>query len=99
MPSMTRRRALAAAVGLATSTAGCATLTGGEDFPIERAWHSGIDEPAGVAMTNNGHLLAGSTSPFTDDPLVAGLDPTTGDTTWTVTVQKGLKSPLAVANG
>ncbi|MFC6954773.1 PQQ-binding-like beta-propeller repeat protein [Halorubellus litoreus] len=98
MPSMTRRRALAAAVGVATGTAGCTALTDDDEFPVERAWRSGLDEPAGVATTDGGQLLAGSTSPFTDDPLVAALDATTGDITWTVTVEKGLKSPVAVAD-
>lgn len=96
---MTRRAALGAVAGVVGSFAGCAALRDEGSFPIERAWHTGIPEPSSVAMTAAGQLLAGSHSPFHDRPLVAGLDLGSGEPTWTVTVAKGEKSPIAVGDG
>ncbi|ELZ38265.1 Pyrrolo-quinoline quinone [Halorubrum saccharovorum DSM 1137] len=50
-------------------------------------------------MTAARHLIVGSRSPFRDRPIVAGLRTQTGETTWTVTVAKGEKSPVGLGNG
>ncbi|WP_229504844.1 PQQ-binding-like beta-propeller repeat protein [Natrinema versiforme] len=99
MPSMKRRAALSAVTGFVGSVAGCAGLLDGDSFPIQRSWQTGFRDPSSVAVTAAGQLLAGSHSPFRDRPIVAGLDPQTGETTWTVTVAKGEKSPLGVGDG
>ena len=99
MPSMTRRTALSAAVGVLSSIAGCAGLRDADSFPIQRSWYTRISDPSSVAMAQDGRLLTGSHSPFRDRPLVAGLDSQTGENNWTVTVAKGEKSPIAVDNG
>lgn len=95
MPSMRRRAVLSTAAGLVGGLAGCATLRG-DTPPIERDWHIGLTDPTSVAVTDAGQLLAGW-GPFRDEPIVAGLDQTTGETQWTVTVRKGDRSPIAVA--
>lgn len=99
MPSMTRRAALSAVAGVVGSVAGCAELRGTESSPIQRSWHTGLRDPSSVATTAAGHLVAGSHSPFSDRPLVAGLDRQTGEADWTVTVAKGEKSPIGVGRG
>ncbi|WP_246310163.1 outer membrane protein assembly factor BamB family protein [Halorarum halophilum] len=99
MPSMTRRGALGVLAGAVGGTAGCAGLRGEGSPPIQRSWYTGIRDPSSVATTGAGHLIAGSHSPFRDRPIVAGLDIRTGETTWTVTVAKGEKSPIGVGNG
>lgn len=99
MPSMTRRTVLGVMTGSIASVAGCADLRGAESSPIQRSWHTGFRDPSSVAATGAGHLLAGSHSPFTDRPIIAGLDIQTGETTWTVTVRKGEKSPIGVGDG
>jgi len=98
MPSMTRRGALGVVASVA-GIAGCAGLRGEGTHPIQRSWYTGIHEPSSVATTSAGHLIAGSHSPFRDRPIVAGLDIQTGETTWTVTVSKGQKSPIGVGDG
>ncbi|WEL20793.1 WD40/PQQ-like beta propeller repeat containing protein [Halorhabdus sp. BNX81] len=99
MPSVTRRGALAVLGSVVGGIAGCASLRGKESPPIQRSWHTGIHECSSVAMTATGHLLAGWHGPFRDQPIVAGLDRTTGETTWTVTVGKGKNSPIGVDGG
>ncbi|RZH67897.1 Pyrrolo-quinoline quinone [Natrinema altunense] len=96
---MTRRAALSTVAGLVGGVAGCAGLLDGESFPIQRSWQTAFRDPSSVAMTAAGQLLAGSDSPFHDRPIVAGLDARTGETTWTVTVAKGEKSPPGVGDG
>lgn len=93
---MRRRAALSAVAGVVGGLAGCA----GSDAaapPIERDWHVGPSDPTSVAATESGQLLAGW-GPFRDEPIVAGLDPATGETQWDVTVGKGERSPIAVAD-
>lgn len=99
MPSMTRRGALGVVASAIGGIAGCAGLRGEGSAPIQRSWYTGIHDPSSVATTDAGHLIAGSHSPFRDRPIVAGLDTQTGETNWTVTVAKGEKSPLGVADG
>lgn len=99
MPSMTRRGALGVVASAIGGIAGCAGLRGEGSAPIQRSWYTGIHDPSSVATTDAGHLIAGSHSPFRDRPIVAGLDIQTGETTWTVTVAKGEKSPLGVGDG
>lgn len=99
MPSMTRRGALGVLASAVGGIAGCAGLPGEGSPPIQRSWYTGIREPSSVAMTDTGHLIAGSHSPFRDRPIVAGLDIQTGEPTWTVTVAKGEKSPIGVGDG
>jgi len=99
MPSLTRRRALAAAAGLTTTTAGCIGDATGDGFPLSTDWQASLREPSSVGVTGTGQLVAGSRSPFADRPLIAGLDTRTGERTWSVTTGKGVKSPLAVGDG
>ncbi|PSP49408.1 Pyrrolo-quinoline quinone [Halobacteriales archaeon QH_7_69_31] len=99
MPSITRRAVLGAVTGVLDGLAGCAGFQYEESSPIQRSWHVGFRDPSSVAMTDSGHLLAGSHSPFRDRPIVAGLDGQTGETTWTVTVAKGRNSPIDVGGG
>ncbi|GAA0682007.1 PQQ-binding-like beta-propeller repeat protein [Natronoarchaeum mannanilyticum] len=99
MPSTTRRTALGAVAGFVGGIAGCTGLRDEESFPIQQSWQAGIRDPSSVATTAAGQLLAGSHSPFRERPIVAGLDPRTGETTWSVTVAKGEKSPLGVGEG
>lgn len=96
MPSLTRRAALGSLAGVIGSVAGCAGLRDDDSPPIERSWYVDFREPSSVAVSAGGQLLAGSHSPFSDRPLVAGLDEETGETTWSVTVPKGEKSPIGV---
>lgn len=99
MPSTTRRAALGAVAGLVGSVAGCNRLRDEASFPIQRSWYASLPDPSSVATTETGQLLAGSHNPFRDRPIVAGLDDQTGETTWTVTVAKGEKSPVGVGDG
>lgn len=95
MPSTTRRAVLSAVAGAVGGLAGCAALER-DDRPIATDWHVGVGEPTSVAATGSGRLLAGW-GPFRDEPIVAGLDPATGETRWDVTVGKGDRSPIGVA--
>ena len=99
MPSIARRAVLGAVTGVIGGVAGCAGLRSRESSPIQRSWHVEFRDPSSVATTDSGHLLAGSHSPFRDRPIVAGLDGRTGETTWTVTVAEGEKSPIGVGGG
>jgi|GEM_PF-3296716 len=99
MPSMTRRGALGVVAGFVGSIPGCTELRGEASSPIQRSWYADFREPSSVALTTTGNLLAGSHSPFRDRPIVAGLDSQIGETTWTVTVEKGYKSPIGVGDG
>jgi len=99
MPSMTRRTALSAAVGVLSSIAGCAGLRDADSFPIQRSWYTRISDPSSVAMAQDGRLLTGSHSPFRDRPLVAGLDSQTGENNWTVTVAKARNHPSPSITG
>src|SRR6056297_721084 len=99
MSSMTRRGTLGVVAGVVAGIAGCAGLRGKGSSPIRRSWYTGIHGPSSVATTGAGYLIAGSHSPFRDRPIVAGLDSQTGETTWTVTVAKGQKSPIGVDDG
>ncbi len=93
---MTRRAVLGTLAGAVGSLAGCAGLRDDDSPPIERSWYVSFREPSSVAVSSGGQLLAGSHSPFRDRPIVAGLDEATGETTWSVTVPKGDKSPIGV---
>ena len=99
MPSITRRAALCVMTGLVAGVSGCANLRGAASSPIQRSWHTRLSEPSSVAMTTAGNLITGSHDPFRDQPIVAGLDPKTGETDWEVTVAKGRKSPVGVGDG
>ena len=96
MPSMTRRGALGTLAGLVGSVAGCTALRDDDSPPFERSWYVGFRKPSSVATTSSGQLLAGSHSPFRDQPVVAELDVETGETTWSVTMPKGGRSPIGV---
>lgn len=95
MPSTTRRGVLAAAGGLVGSLAGCSAIDD-ESWPIATDWHGGLRDPSSVAVTDAGRLIAGSRGPFDDQPIVAQLDESTGEVTWSVEVSKGRRSPLSV---
>lgn len=99
MPSTTRRGALGAIAGFVGSAAGCAALDSRDSLPIQRSWYSRLRDPSSVATTETGQLLAGSHSPFTDRPIVAGLNAQTGAIDWGVTVAKGVRSPIGVGDG
>lgn len=96
MPSTTRRAVLGSVVGLLGTVTGCAGIGDDTSFPIQRSWYSDFRDASSVAVTESGDLVGGSHSPFADEPLVAGLNEETGEVTWTVTVPKGEKSPIAV---
>jgi outer membrane protein assembly factor BamB len=99
MPSLPRRAALRAvpAIALGTTVPGC--LGRGDEFPVARAWHGRPREPTPVAAKVDGTLVAGSSRPFADDPLIAGVDDGTGEIEWELTLPKGRRSPVCVADG
>lgn len=96
MVPYTRRTALKTLPALAASLSGCSGLLG-EDYslPTATAWRYHIQEPTAIRRPDDGPLLVGSHSPFDKDPVIAGLDPETGEERWTVTGEKGRNAPVA----
>ena len=96
MPSVTRRRAVAAAAGALGTLGGCGALGHDDSAPITTTWERRLRRPSSVGLAADGALLASSHGPFADLPAVARLDPATGATQWAVTLPKGWRSPVAV---
>lgn len=94
----TRRATLKALPALAAGLAGCGGLAGGEDdaLPTPTRWRVRADDPAPVARPADGPLLVAARSPFADEPVLSGRDPETGEELWSITGEKGRKSPIGV---
>lgn len=95
MVPFTRRETLKALPALAAGLGGCSAFADGDhSLPAPTRWRIPLDRPTRVERPTDGPLLVGSQSPFDDDPVLTGRDPETGDELWTVTGQKGRKSPI-----
>jgi outer membrane protein assembly factor BamB len=96
MPSTTRRSALRALPALALGLSGCSAFDGSDDdeFPAPTIWRTHVDSPTSVVRGPQGTLVVGSTSPFSSDPLLVGLDPSNGEQLWEFTGPKARASPV-----
>lgn len=94
-----RRDVLKTLPALAVGLSGCSRLPGfgGDDdsLPTPTAWRYRLQNPTPAVRPGGGPLVVGSRSPFSDDPVMTGVDPDTGEEQWTVTGGKGRGSPVS----
>ncbi|AQL43024.1 hypothetical protein BV210_09975 [Halorientalis sp. IM1011] len=79
----TRRAVLGAVPAIAAGLAGC-SLSDDDEPPVPAAWTTDIASPLPGVQFGDGPLLIGSAYYSDREPLVAGLDPATGETQWSV---------------
>ncbi|WP_135823727.1 outer membrane protein assembly factor BamB family protein [Halorussus ruber] len=94
----TRRDALKTLPALAVGLSGCSSLRGftGDDdgLPTPTAWRTHLRKSTPGVEPPDSPLVFGSRSHHRDDPMIAGIDPETGEQRWGVSAEEGRSSPV-----